>query len=298
MVGNTISLPQTKEYSLALPYKKINEEFLKAFDNFKKSLNKNSPAKLTKSILSKPNTNTKLSKSTQRTEGYKLYSLFLAPAGSSGYNTCPWSSEECVKLCLNTSGRGAMMSVQKARIAKTAMMVERPYLFMENLLCEMYYAMRHATKNNYSLALRLNGTSDIVWESAAPFIEHLCQNGHVDEELPHIKELVKFNLYDYTKSFARASKPKPWYDFTLSYSGTNWSDCERVLNDKTARVAVVFSSYIPETYKGFVVVNGDLDDYRFLDKKGCIVGLKYKSTGKSNDLVVSGCDDLKFVVRN
>jgi hypothetical protein len=45
-------------------------------------------------------------------------------------------------------------------------------------------------------------------------------------------------------------------------------------------VAMVFDK-LPETYKGFKVINGDLDDLRFLDEKNVIVGLKYKkNTGK------------------
>ena len=45
-------------------------------------------------------------------------------------------------------------------------------------------------------------------------------------------------------------------------------------------VAMVFDK-LPETYNGFKVINGDLDDLRFLDEKNVIVGLKYKkNTGK------------------
>ena len=41
------------------------------------------------------------------------------------------------------------------------------------------------------------------------------------------------------------------------------------------------------TYEGFEVINADLDDLRFLDKKGVICGLKYKKmTGKgANNLL-------------
>ena len=48
-------------------------------------------------------------------------------------------------------------------------------------------------------------------------------------------------------------------------------------------VAMVFDA-LPESYKGFKVVNGDLDDLRFKDEKNVIVGLKYKKmTGKGAD---------------
>lgn len=243
-------------------------------------------------LLSKPNSNTKLSKQTDRTEGYKLFSLFLAPSGSSGYNTCLWASDECISLCLNEAGRGAMKSVQDARIKKTKMMVENPYEFMYNLLTEMRCAVKSADKNGDKLAIRLNGTSDIAWESVAPFIKEFCCESDND-----LLGKTRYKLYDYTKSAIRVKNKPDWYDMTLSYSGNNWEHCKLVLDRKISRVAVVFHEQIPETYKGYSVTNGDLDDYRFLDDKGVIVGLKYKSVGKTKDAMACS-QDLKFVVKD
>jgi hypothetical protein len=296
----TLSLPVNQyvsEKSLAIPYKKLNSEFQRAYDDVRKLLENFETGKIDRPILSKPNSNTKLSKETERTKNFKLYSLFLAPAGSSGYNTCAWSSPDCVKLCLNTSGRGAMESVQKARISKTAYMVEHPYAFMWSLLFEMNSAMRSAWKNKDFIAIRLNGTSDIPWESAAPFLEDFCVNGDYKDSVKATKKYPRFYLYDYTKSYARAIKSLPWYDMTFSYSGYNWKECKSVLDNKTARVAVVFKDFIPEEYEGYEVINGDLDDYRFLDRKGLIVGLKYKDTGRENGKIVSEDSSLRFVIR-
>jgi hypothetical protein len=71
--------------------------------------------------------------------------------------------------------------------------------------------------------------------------------------------------------------------------------------DKGGNVAVVFRGELPTSYLGFPVVNGDVNDLRFLDPKGVIVGLveKYayqfdKATGK-NKLVT---DKSGFVVEN
>ena len=48
-------------------------------------------------------------------------------------------------------------------------------------------------------------------------------------------------------------------------------------------VAMVFDK-LPQTYKGFKVVDGDKNDLRFLDEKNVIIGLKYKKlTGKGAD---------------
>ena len=42
------------------------------------------------------------------------------------------------------------------------------------------------------------------------------------------------------------------------------------------RVSMVFAGWFPKKFRGFTVVQGDAHDLRFLDPKGCIVGLKLK----------------------
>ncbi len=64
---------------------------------------------------------------------------------------------------------------------------------------------------------------------------------------------------------------------TLSFSGHNWKYCEKVLTDKVANVAVVFKKVVPLIWNGFKVLNGDTSDERFLEDKGVIIGLKYKT---------------------
>ena len=259
----------------------IKEEFKRAYKDFRVALQNSQKNQVKfKPLLSAPDSNAKLAKKTTRTAGYELYSLFLAPSGLSGYNMCPWASDECIWLCLNSSGRGAMKSVQDARIRKTKELVDEPYRFMQTLLWELYGAMKRATKTNGLLAVRLNGTSDRLWEVDCPFLEDFSIAGNYTDPCDEMKGLTKFRFYDYTKLDIRSS---PWYDFTLSYSGQNWEACEKILSEKTGRVAVVFEEKLPDEFKGFKVINGDLDDYRFLDQKGIIIGLKYKKTGREQD---------------
>ena len=40
---------------------------------------------------------------------------------------------------------------------------------------------------------------------------------------------------------------------------------------------------VPETFRGFQVINGDDTDLRFLDKPGTIIGLKAKGQGRKDD---------------
>ena len=86
------------------------------------------------------------------------------------------------------------------------------------------------------------------------------------------------------------------YDLTFSYSGHNWSACEEILDNKSGRVAVVFEKSLPETYKGYKVVDGDAYDMRYVDEQGVIVGLKFKrvknKVEKTNNAFIVAIDDI------
>jgi hypothetical protein len=49
------------------------------------------------------------------------------------------------------------------------------------------------------------------------------------------------------------------------------------MKNKVANVSVVFKNKLPLIWNGFAVVDGDTTDERFLEQKGLIVGLKYKT---------------------
>jgi hypothetical protein len=223
-------------------------------------------------ILTPPSGNTKLSKSEVPTWG-----LTLAPAGASGYQLCPWRSPECEAACLGiTSGRSRFSNVQQARITKTRQLMESPYAFMRQLLDELQRLYSFSGRRDW--ALRLNVLSDIPWENLCP-------------------DLLTFtdNNYDYTKSFDRAMKSLRWdhkYRLVLSHSGHNWDQCACYM-DHGGTVAAVFGPMrgrfydpknydLPETYKGYEVIDGDHSDARWLDPKGVIVGLRAKGSIDTN----------------
>jgi hypothetical protein len=54
---------------------------------------------------------------------------------------------------------------------------------------------------------------------------------------------------------------------------------------------VVFEKELPTEYKGFKVINGDETDIRYMDAKGCIVGLVFKRVRNKIDLTEN-----KFVI--
>ena len=226
-------------------------------------------------ILTDGKSNTKTAKNSLRT-----YYLSLQPTNlnSKGENLCKFSTKECSAQCLQYAGRQGFSNVVKSRERKTELFVNDKSKFLIDLFDEL---VKLNKKGRH--AVRLNLLSDVNWENEFKKIGH------------SISELNNTVLYDYTKDpFKIELNNLPNYNLTFSFSGGNWKWCEKFLNEKKANVAVVFENHIPETYLGFDVIDGTINDERFLDKKGVIVGLKYKKPkGKKIDMT-----DSKFVVRN
>ena len=200
--------------------------------------------------------------------GYRTHVLYFAAADTSGHEVCQWRNAECTKVCLDTAGRGNMLSVKTARIKKTRRYFADKKKFISDLKEEIETTAASATRAGYIPVYRLDGTSDLgLAQRIAP-------------------EFPTLQFYDYTKNFKR--KPLANWDITYSYDGFNWDKCEEKLSglDYTknvgpmSRIAMVFRDSLPQTYRGWPVVDGDQSDLRFLDKKSVIVGLKIKGGKK------------------
>jgi hypothetical protein len=200
--------------------------------------------------------------------------LHFAPANISGYEVCPMRSVGCTRACLHTAGNPAFMPVKNSgRIKRTKMWFENREEFKKQFIREMEKHVRKAASLGLKPAIRLNGTSDIVWEKQWPELFTMFPN-------------VQF--YDYTKIVNRLSPT--WqrpanYSLTLSRSEVNEGDCLATLaSNPLANVAVVFPiprlKPLPETWQGHKVIDGDLHDLRFLDEKGTIVGLRAKGMAR------------------
>lgn len=212
--------------------------------------------------------------------GYLTAILHLAPSTLSGYNTCPMASKGCAFACLNTAGHGGMFRkgettnvVQEARIRKTRMFYENRVEFMQLLVKDIRRVEKYAAKLNLLPAIRLNGTSDIVWESVPVMVDGI-QYANIMLAFPHIM------YYDYTKRTNRVNLPTN-YHLTFSLSESNMEDAMKMLVGGI-NVAVVFRDTLPETYLGYPVYNADLHDLRFLDPKNGIAGLKAKGRAKKD----------------
>lgn len=205
--------------------------------------------------------------------GWKTYGIHLSPAKLSGFNVCQFASKGCAEACLNTAGRGAMSSVQKARIAKTRLFFQDKAKFTEMLWEEVAKSIKSAEKHGMKPCFRLNLTSDIPWEKVK-------RNGiTIFESFPSV------NFYDYTKHATRMSEflirrfPKNYH---LTFSRSEETPNEHLLAflHSGGNVAVVFSGELPKTYLGFPVIDGDNDDLRFLDPSSHVIGLFAKGKAK------------------
>ena len=224
--------------------------------------------------------------------GYITKGIHLAPANLAGYEVCQWRSKGCTMSCLNTAGRGQMNTIQESRIAKTKLFFEQKIDFFAKLSKEISSSIKLALKKEMQAVFRLNLTSDLMWE-----------NERNEGGATIFEEFDKTQFYDYTKSFKRMCSflDKPFikgeakfpsnYHLTFSRSENNDKKCEMVLA-MGGNVAVVFRNQLPNTWKGFEVVNGDDTDLRFLDKKGVVVGLIEKGRAKKDEtgFVVEGVD--------
>ena len=230
------------------------------------------------SYIGKVNNSTKHEKAFKYNE--MVYTIYLAPAKSSGYEVCPGRTAECTLLCLNESGKNKMNTerevIRNSRIKKTRLFHEDHQFFVKWVFEEIKLARKKAEKLNYRFSVRLNNTSDISPEDF--YI--------LNEDGVRVNILEYFNdvqFYDYTKVPERLELTKKYsnYDLTFSFSGTNKFDCLQMLKNDV-RVSVVFKT-VPETFWGYPVVNGDNYDMRYLDPKQSIIGLKFKQVRNKLD---------------
>lgn len=209
------------------------------------------------------------------------YCLYLAPATLAGrtakgtrINVCP-KSQHCSKWCLNSSGHnkadilshgdGKNSTINQCRIKKTRLFYNDREKFMEIMIHEIDRSRKYAAEHGMEFSIRINGTSDL-----SP--ELFRYNGkNILEMYPDVQ------FYDYTKVFNRTRLQGlyPNYDVTFSYDGHNWEECEAYLQ-RGGKVAVVFDSEtMPKTWRGYRVIDANGYDMRYMDPKGCIMGLEF-----------------------
>ena len=238
---------------------------------------------LTKLMFTNGNPKTDKNLKIESLKKYWIKRLNLAPSNVSGYETCASKSIGCSDACLHESGNPVFMPQKTlGRVNRTLLYFKDRAKFLSMITREIRNHEINCKKHDLKPVVRLNTTSDIMWE-----------NHKIFELFP------KTQFYDYSKHFKRMLKylkgdmPKN-YHLTFSRNEVNDFQATQVLK-AGGNVAVVFRKELPKTYKGFKVVSGDDHDLRFLDDKNVVVGLKEKLTidKKTGKL---GRDNSGFVV--
>ena len=229
--------------------------------------------------LSRPESNPKVMKN--QLKGVLAAPLHLSPSKLSGYNVCAKASAGCILACLHSAGNPIYKAAKyKARLAKTKAYFESRGAFMALICHEAESLVVKAKKLGMQPAIRLNATSDIPFERVAVVVNGVTFK-NVMLAFPHIE------WYDYTKIEKRAiawASGTNWpvnYHLTFSKAEDNDSAVDNVLK-AGGNVAAVFAKRLPAIWKGIEVINGDEHDFRPVDKKGCVVGLKAKGDAKKD----------------
>jgi len=220
--------------------------------------------------------------------GYATAIMHLSPSFAAGFNTCPFASLGCGMSCLNEAGHGQKHMMQNGKHAVHIARAIRTILYFkyrDQFIARLNYEIgRHKTKAEQMgliPAVRLNGTSDIIWEKYAP-------------ELFANHRGVMF--YDYTKQPGRKVEKIPNYSLTFSLNEANLHHARAELK-RGVNVAAVFRlkpgnknkageplprrAYLGNTLAP--VIDGDVTDVRFTDPAPVIVGLRAKGDAYRDD---------------
>jgi hypothetical protein len=188
------------------------------------------------------------------------------------------------------------------RVRKTLAFFDDQQLFLELTATAILYN-RSLLSPDELLAIRLNGTSDILWETleftVSPELSRVWQVKFgvyivptVYKSIPHMFSHypeLRIRLYDYTKNkHDWAECNSIGYHLTFSYDGASNRKNVKMAAQAIANgvnVAAAFNlrkgQALPPTNsalgRSFKVVDGDLTDYRPSDPKGyTIIGLRFK----------------------
>lgn len=220
-------------------------------------------------LLSSLNSNSKLEKSNKIQDKYLNVNMYMHPSST---KICPYQDiAKCKEPCLNTAGLGGVYkSIQDARKRKTDLFLNDRDTFMEYIIEDITKFVNYCDKKGKIPAVRLNGTSDIQWET-------IKVNG---QTLFEIFPTVQF--YDYTKIPTRKTKHIPNYHLTWSYSQANKKYADYFKKVEHNKAVVFNTKTLPSFFKGLKVIDGDTHDMRFLDEDNVVVGLRAKGKAKTD----------------
>jgi len=205
--------------------------------------------------------------------GYLTAICYLVPDAK----LCPFAHlAGCFEPCLKSAGRGAFNAVQRARAAKTLFFYENQRAFMLSMCADIWTESRRAERLGLELLVRPNGTSDIPYENIK--IDGLT----IFQIFPDVQ------FYDYTKHPGRKLDGKTAGNYDLTYSFSMLTprtiSVKGLSNTANQRTAVVFQnrSDIPESFRGWPVIDGDDTDVRHIEPQQVVVALYAKGKAKKD----------------
>lgn len=189
---------------------------------------------------------------------------YLLPANQSGIvNVCPWSTAGCRALCLSTSGRLGFDAGQTAMHVRVVFLATDSLQYLAQLLQEVARHARKAAKKGATFVLRLNGTSDLLWDSVAG-LQDLIRETAAAAGQSHMY------FQDYSKRPATLAAAANSNDWHITLSAT---ERHKTAADFLAGMAVVVDidrkQPLPATFAGRTVIDGDNThgDLRILDSQ-------------------------------
>jgi hypothetical protein len=230
--------------------------------------------------------------------GYLNAVHYMAPHDLGGVgNLCSHASAQCIAICLgHYSGQAGMVTnletdtnaARESRKLKAQLFMRSRNDYMNRLARDIIKLDAQAARDGLQLCVRLNGSTDIVWERVSFQIDartakalRLPEYAGRVMTLPQMFPAIQF--VEYTKNPTRLGKAPRNLDLTLSYSGANARACVDALL-AGHNVAMVFHGGLPASFAGFPVIDGDKHDLRHLDRKGgFIVGLSPKGRKAKRD---------------
>ena len=164
-----------------------------------------------------------------------------------------------------------MNVLQRARLEKTNRFWDDRGQFLQDLALEIGKLQRQAEAKGMKAAVRLNGTSDLPYERYK--VRDTGKN--IMQLFPDVQ------FYDYTKLENRIVGQQLPDNYHLTFSRAEDNDHKLAAVLEHTSAAVVFSGELPETWRGYPVIDGDEHDARFTDAgAGVIIGLTAKGKAR------------------
>ena len=241
--------------------------------------------------------NSKLRKLPGAAAKYRAIGLAMAPARHSGRNLCTWSTTGCENACNGFfSGMNVTRTTRAALVGRARLFLENRAEFVAKLFRELANFAKLCARQNVIPAVRLNVSTDIVWERILPEI---------------FAEFPRMAFYDYTAALPRHRPTTPAnYSLSHSWKETTTADDVRAVIEAGRNLVVPFdSAWIPQrglygalpeslTVEGGAggaitlrCVNGERHDLRLpaVDGRGVVVALHGKSgSSRVDDATAAG----------